>query len=96
MKRVIIAACAAVLAMAFAGCNTSSKEMNFGQMPPELKDCKIFNMKSDTGASIIMAKCPNSDTSVQQDKMTAIVLEVKKADERKIRADDALAKEMAK
>ena len=32
-------------------------------MPPELKDCKIYQITNDSGAIIYITRCPNSDTT---------------------------------
>jgi hypothetical protein len=50
-------------AIGVAGCSNSATEILFPVMPPELKDCKVFHIKSKTGNSITAMRCPNATTS---------------------------------
>ncbi len=58
---------ARTLAIAFCivatGCTEGAREVPFGAMPEGLKDCKIFELQTTSGAQITVVRCPNSATS---------------------------------
>jgi putative SOS response-associated peptidase YedK len=50
-------------AMIVAGCTNSAKEVVYPVMPPELKDCKVYAISSESGRDITVMRCPNATTS---------------------------------
>ncbi|WP_354734553.1 hypothetical protein [Acinetobacter nosocomialis] len=62
MKKALFA-----LAVLFlAGCKPeTSDETNKFVLPPELKDCRVYDLYSSTGASVTAVRCPNSSTSTE-------------------------------
>ena len=66
------------------GCNPSYEEktQNFTQLPNELKDCKFYSVRSNTGSDLNIVRCPNSTTSTtyKSGKTTAttVVIDGKK------------------
>jgi hypothetical protein len=60
MKKTIIIV---ALALALAGCSNGYKTTNFPVVPPELEDCKFFELTNEAGARIQVARCPNSITA---------------------------------
>ena len=52
-------------AILLTGCvETRTEEVrNKYSMPDELKDCRMFDMESQTSQDIIVVRCPNSTTS---------------------------------
>lgn len=48
-----------------AGCSaSSSNNTSHYQMPPEMKDCKVFRLEGDgLSKTLYVVKCPNSNTS---------------------------------
>ena len=66
------------------GCEPSYKEktQNFTQLPVELKDCKFYGVRSNTGSSLNIVRCPNSQTSttysVGKSTATTVVIDGKK------------------
>lgn len=60
MKKIITI----VALMMLSGCfKNSYSTVNFPETPPELSDCKFFNMSNKDGEYITVARCPNSTTS---------------------------------
>ena len=47
------------------GCEPSYEEktQNFTILPDELKDCKFYGVRSNTGSNLNIVRCPNSTTS---------------------------------
>ena len=66
------------------GCEPSYEEktQNFTILPDELKDCKFYGVRSNTGSNWNIVRCPNSQTSttysVGKSTATTVVIEGKK------------------
>ena len=66
------------------GCEPSYEEktQNFTILPDELKDCKFYSVRSNTGSNLDIVRCPNSTTSTpyKSGKTTAttVVIDGKK------------------
>ena len=52
--------------LALAGCRPDARPKHYPILPEELKDCKFFRLTDGDGASITVARCPNSTTTVRQ------------------------------
>jgi hypothetical protein len=65
MKQLIIIA----LAFSVLGCEADYKDStNKFSMPPELSDCKIYDLSKSNGSQITVVRCPfSSTTTVHQD-----------------------------
>jgi hypothetical protein len=66
--------------VAMIGCSPSARRKEYPILPVELKDCVFFRLMDEDGASITVARCPNSTTTVRQsDKpgTTAVVIDGK-------------------
>ena len=65
------------------GCEPSyeNKTQNFTVLPDELKDCKFYNVRSNTGSNLNIVRCPNSQTSttysVGKSTATTVVIDGK-------------------
>lgn len=51
------------ISITFCSCEPYYKELKFGVLPDELKDCKTFYLSSEDGNTITVMRCPNSTTS---------------------------------
>ena len=66
------------------GCEPKYKEntQNFTQLPNELKDCKFYYVKSNTGISLNIVRCSNSTVSTTyksgKTTLTTVVIDGKK------------------
>ena len=66
------------------GCEPSYEEktQNFTILPDELKDCKFYGVRSNTGSNLDIVRCPNStvSTTYKSGKTTAttVVIDGKK------------------
>lgn len=67
-----------------AGCEPSYKEktQNFTILPDELKDCKFYDVRSNTGSNLKIVRCPNSTVSTTYNNgkttLTTVVIDGKK------------------
>ncbi len=66
--------------LSLSGCfKNSYSTVKFPETPPELSDCKFFNMSNDDGAFITVARCPNSTTSTTftsgKSKRTVVIID---------------------
>jgi hypothetical protein len=52
--------------LCLAACSPDARVKNYPVLPDELKDCKFFRLTDGDGASITVARCPNSTTAVRQ------------------------------
>ena len=67
MKTLLVA-----LAVVFlTACSPGAKTKDYPILPEELRDCKFFRLTDDYGASITVARCPNSATTVRQSDKAA-------------------------
>lgn len=49
---------------ALTGCSKGATETTAKfSLPPELSDCKIFKLTSETGSTLTVVRCPLSETS---------------------------------
>lgn len=74
MKKIILI----LMILALGGCTNSYSEANYPVRPPELSDCKFFDMTNDKGGIITVVRCPNSTTSTTtggKHKKTTIVID---------------------
>ena len=66
------------------GCEPSYEEktQNFTLLPDELKDCKFYNVRSNTGSNLNIVRCPNSTVSTTyksgKTTLTTVVIDGKK------------------
>lgn len=66
------------------GCEPSYEEktQNFTLLPNELKDCKFYGVRSNTGSSLNIVRCPNSTVSTTyksgKTTTTTVVIDGKK------------------
>lgn len=44
-------------------CSPQYEQETYPLLPPELSDCKFFNITSGNGSYALVARCPNSATS---------------------------------
>lgn len=51
-----------IMVLLLSGCETSSTEVKYDSMPPELSDCKTFYIRRGLN-SITVMRCPGSTTS---------------------------------
>ncbi len=78
MKKLIFITLCATLLM---GCTPSATVKSYPVMPDELKDCKFFLLIDDIGAHIVVARCPNSTTTVKNNNKagtTSVIVDGKK------------------
>ena len=55
-----------VAAALMTGCSPSYKEQKgYTELPPELKDCKIYYVRSSDGGGLYITRCPMSTTSTE-------------------------------
>lgn len=54
------------------GCNERStySEMVFPEVPSELKGCKFYLLRSESGYGIIVSKCKSATTTITSGKTT--------------------------
>jgi hypothetical protein len=52
--------------LALTGCGPSAEHKEFPILPDVLKDCKFYRLTDGNGASITVARCPNSTTTTRQ------------------------------
>lgn len=52
-----------VLAFVLSACSNSYEPMDFPQMPPELKDCKVYLLSNSGGTQIKVVYCPGKSTT---------------------------------
>jgi hypothetical protein len=57
---------ALLLSVSVVGCSKGYTDYSasYDVRPPELADCKIYNLSNGHGGSITVGRCPNSTTSV--------------------------------
>lgn len=66
------------------GCEPSYEEktQNFNLLPDELKDCKFYRVRGNTGSSLNIVRCPNSTVSTTyksgKTTTTTVVIDGKK------------------
>ena len=66
------------------GCEPKYEEntQNFTILPAELKDCKFYGVRSNTGSSLNIVRCPNSTVSTTyksgKTTLTTVVIDGKK------------------
>lgn len=63
-----------------AGCSPRANSVNFPLLPPELSDCKFFNIYAgELGTNLTVARCHNSTTTTVQNngktRKTTIVID---------------------
>lgn len=78
----VVSICALLIAtvLCLAGCAPEARVKNYPVLPDELKDCKFYRLTDGDGGSITVARCPGSNTTVQQsDKAhtTSVVIDGK-------------------
>jgi hypothetical protein len=64
----VVSICALLIAtvLCLAGCSPSAKIEDFPILPDDLKDCKFYRLTDGDGSAITVARCPGSNTTVQQ------------------------------
>ena len=68
-KKVAIAlALCVVSTTVLVACTPSYEERSYPVLPPELKDCRFFNVSNELGESITVVRCPNSHVTVRYQK----------------------------
>ncbi len=79
MKLLMVILCVIMV----TGCEPSYEEkiQNFTILPAELKDCKFYGVRSNTGSSLNIVRCPNSTVSTTyksgKTTLTAVVIDGK-------------------